>query len=70
MDEYFHMVEQDKVYFLSNAKVDFAKKQFSNVKNEYELILQRDSQLIPVSETPNRPPWTFFVANKPEISTD
>lgn len=39
------MIEEGKVYYLSTAKVEIAKKQFSTVKNDYEIILQRDSQI-------------------------
>ncbi|KAF9935487.1 Replication factor A protein 1 [Mortierella alpina] len=45
VDEYYQMIEEGKVYFISNAKVDMAKKQFSNIKNDYELIIQRDTQI-------------------------
>ncbi|CAO3563560.1 unnamed protein product [Mortierella alpina] len=45
VDEYYQMIEEGKVYFISSAKVDLAKKQFSNVKNDYELIIQRDTQI-------------------------
>ncbi|KAF9577921.1 Replication factor A protein 1 [Lunasporangiospora selenospora] len=46
VDEFYNLIEEGKVYFVSNAKIDLAKKQFSNVKNEYEMILQRDTQII------------------------
>ncbi|KAG0066982.1 Replication factor A protein 1, partial [Podila epicladia] len=68
VDEYYHMVEEDKVYFLSNAKVDFAKKQFSNVKNDYELILQRDSQLIPAPDNAHVPSVRYNFVNLANLS--
>ncbi|KAF9216407.1 Replication factor A protein 1 [Podila verticillata] len=68
VDDYFNVVEQDKVYFLSNAKVDFAKKQFSNVKNEYELILQRDSQLIPAPDNAHVPAVRYNFVNLTNLS--
>jgi len=39
------MIEEGKVYYLSTAKVDIAKKQFATVKNDYEIVLQRDTQI-------------------------
>ncbi|KAG0276608.1 Replication factor A protein 1 [Linnemannia exigua] len=45
VDDFFNVVEEGKVYYLSAAKVDIAKKQFSTVKNDYEIVLQRDSQI-------------------------
>lgn len=45
VDDFYQMIEEGKVYYLSTAKVEIAKKQFSTVKNDYEIILQRDSQI-------------------------
>ncbi|KAF9112417.1 Replication factor A protein 1 [Mortierella sp. AM989] len=55
VDDFYNIIEEGKVYYLSSAKVDLAKKQFSNVKNDYELILQRDSQIIPAPENSHVP---------------
>ena len=37
-----------KVYFVSKCRVNIAKKQFSNVQNEYELMFERDTVIEPV----------------------
>ncbi|KAF9335953.1 Replication factor A protein 1 [Podila minutissima] len=68
VDDYYHMVEEGKVYFLSNAKVDFAKKQFSNVKNDYELILQRESQLILAPDNAHVPSVRYNFVNLANLS--
>ena len=36
------------MYWLSKARVQLAKKQFSNLTNEYEITLDRASEVIPV----------------------
>ncbi|KAI1321752.1 Replication factor A protein 1 [Mortierella claussenii] len=75
VDEFYHIIEEGKAYFFSNAKVDMAKKQFSNIKNDYEIILQRDSQIIPAPDNNHLPEMRYsFVdlaalANVPERET-
>ncbi|KAG0365494.1 replication factor-A protein 1 [Gamsiella multidivaricata] len=59
VDEYYNMIEEGKVYFISNAKVDVAKKQFNNVKNNYELILQRDTHIVPAPENNHVPTMRY-----------
>ena len=48
---YFHLkyISDSKVYFVSKCRVNLAKKQFSNVQNEYELMFERDTVIEPVS---------------------
>lgn len=48
-DELFSRLEQDKVYYISKARVGFAKKKFSNVMNDYELTLERNTHIEEVS---------------------
>ncbi|KAG0014275.1 Replication factor A protein 1 [Entomortierella chlamydospora] len=59
VDDFYNIIEEGKVYFISNAKVDMAKKQFSNVKNDYELILQRDTQINPAPENTHVPEMRY-----------
>lgn len=48
-DELFSRLEDGKVYYISKARVNFAKKKFSNVTNDYELTLERNTQIQEVS---------------------
>lgn len=48
-DELFSRLEEGKVYYLSKARVNFAKKKFSNLSNDYELSLDRNTQIEEVS---------------------
>ncbi|KAG0321102.1 Replication factor A protein 1 [Dissophora globulifera] len=59
VDDFYNMIEEGKVYYLSNAKIDMAKKQFSNVKNDYELILQRDTQILQGPENNHVPTMRY-----------
>lgn len=44
-DKYFDMLQEGQVYYISKTRVNMAKKQFSNVNNDYELTLTRDSEI-------------------------
>lgn len=44
-DAFFNLVEDGKVYFLTKGKVGIAKRQFSNVNNEYEVTLENGSEI-------------------------
>lgn len=48
-DELFSRLEEGKVYYLSKARVNFAKKKFSNLSNDYELTLDRNTHIEEVS---------------------
>ncbi|KAF8930521.1 Replication factor A protein 1 [Dissophora ornata] len=63
VDDFYNMIEEGEVYYLSNAKVDMAKKQFSNIKNNYELILQRDSLIIHAPESNSVPEMRYDFVN-------
>ncbi|KAG0291122.1 Replication factor A protein 1 [Linnemannia gamsii] len=60
VDDFYQMIEEGKVYYISAAKVELAKKQFSNVKNDYEIILQRDSQIQPANDGAHQVPEVRF----------
>lgn len=48
-DELYPKLQQGKVYFISKAKVNLAKKKFSNLNNDYELGLERNTEVEEVS---------------------
>lgn len=49
VDALYDKLEEGKVYYVSKAKVNLAKKQFSNVANEYELGLEKNTEIEEVS---------------------
>jgi len=44
-DTLFPKFEEGKVYFISKAKVNLAKKKFSNLANDYELSFERNTEV-------------------------
>jgi replication factor A1 len=52
-DQFFHVFEEGKVYYISNARVGIAKKgSFNTINNEYEITLGKDSNVEPVGLIP------------------
>ncbi|KAF8516769.1 replication factor-a protein [Gautieria morchelliformis] len=45
VDDLFDRVEEGKVYFISRARVNMAKKKFSHLSNQYELSLERATEI-------------------------
>jgi replication factor A1 len=45
VDDLFDRVEEGKVYFISRARVNMAKKKFSHLSNQYELSLERTTEI-------------------------
>lgn len=45
VDELYPKLEEGKVYFISKARVNLAKKKFSNLTNDYELSLERTTEV-------------------------
>ena len=49
VDELYPKLEEGKVYYISKARVNLAKKKFSNVNNDYELSFERNTEVEEVS---------------------
>lgn len=49
VDDLYEKFEEGKVYYVSKARVNLAKKKFSNLANEYELSLERHTEVEEVS---------------------
>lgn len=49
VDRLYPVFEEGKVYYISKARVGIAKKQFSNLPNEYEITFERDTEVTLVS---------------------
>jgi replication factor A1 len=50
VDELYPKLEEGKVYYISKARVNLAKKKFSNLANDYELSLERNTEVEEVSD--------------------
>ncbi|KAH9928151.1 replication factor-a protein [Fomitopsis serialis] len=55
VDELYDKIQEGKVYFISRARVNLAKKKFSNVQNEYELNLERNTEVEECVDATNMP---------------
>lgn len=55
VDNFYNLIEEGKVYFLSKARIGIAKKQFNNVANEYEITLDGNSEISLCTDTENVP---------------
>lgn len=49
VDQFYDVLKEGKVYYVSKAPIKPAKKQFSNVKNEYEMTLDSNSTVTEVA---------------------
>ncbi|KAF8798141.1 replication factor-a protein [Phlegmacium glaucopus] len=54
-DELYPKLEEGKVYYVSKARVNLAKKKFSNVNNDYELSFERNTEVEECHEVTNVP---------------
>jgi replication factor A1 len=45
VDELYEKLEEGKVYYISKARVNLAKKKFNNVQNNYELSFERHTEI-------------------------
>ncbi|BFZ65104.1 Replication factor A protein 1 [Saitoella coloradoensis] len=46
VDQLYELLQEGSVYMVSKCRVNIAKKQFSNVNNEYELTFERDTEVV------------------------
>lgn len=45
VDDVYSRLEEGKVYYISKARVNLAKKKFSNVNNDYELAIDKNIEI-------------------------
>lgn len=45
VDSLFETLQEGKVYYISKCRVNMAKKQFSNINNDYELAFSRETEI-------------------------
>ncbi|OAD56898.1 Replication protein A 70 kDa DNA-binding subunit [Eufriesea mexicana] len=59
-DKFYDMIEMGKVYYISRATLKTANKQFNNLKNDYEMTLTGDSEVIPCHDNESDIPSLQF----------
>ncbi|XP_033955748.1 replication protein A 70 kDa DNA-binding subunit-like [Pseudochaenichthys georgianus] len=55
VDQFFSLVEQGKVYYITKATLKVANKQFTTLKNNYEMTLQAHSSVVPCDDSQGIP---------------
>jgi replication factor A1 len=45
VDKFYDLLAEGQVYYVSKCRVNMAKKQFSNVQNDFELMFERDTEI-------------------------
>ncbi|KAJ1975080.1 Replication factor A protein 1 [Dimargaris xerosporica] len=58
-DSLINVFEEGKVYYISNARVTMARPQYSTIKNEYELGLERTTEVKLCSDPTNVPTMKY-----------
>ncbi|TFK30066.1 replication factor-A protein 1 [Coprinopsis marcescibilis] len=58
-DHLYGKLEEGKVYYVSKAQVQLAKKKFSNLTNDYELALEKYTEIEECHETTNLPSMKY-----------
>lgn len=58
-DKFHSMIEIGKIYYISRCTLKPANKQFNNLKNDYEMTLTADSEVIPCHEEADIPMINF-----------
>ncbi|CAG5872957.1 unnamed protein product [Menidia menidia] len=55
VDKFFSLVEQGKVYYISKATLKVANKQYTKLKNDYEMTLNAHSSIVPCDDSQGIP---------------
>ncbi|XP_053362671.1 replication protein A 70 kDa DNA-binding subunit [Clarias gariepinus] len=55
VDKFYSLIEQGKVYYISKGTLKIANKQFTSLKNDYEMTLNGESTIIPCDDSHDVP---------------
>jgi len=53
VDDLYEKFEENKVYYISKGRINLAKKKFSNVQNDYEMNLEKNTEIEEVGDSTN-----------------
>ncbi|KAI1762025.1 replication factor-a protein [Hypoxylon sp. FL1150] len=69
-DQYYDMLQEGQVYYISNpCRVSLAKKQFTNLPNDYELTFERDTAIEKAEDQTSVPQVRFSFVNIQELQS-
>lgn len=60
VDSLYELFEEGQVYYISKCRVNMAKRQFSNINNDYELMFERDTEVERCTDTDDSVPQVRF----------
>ncbi|KAI7800786.1 replication protein A 70 kDa DNA-binding subunit [Triplophysa rosa] len=55
VEKFYSLIEQGKVYYISKGTLKIANKQFSTLKNDYEMTLNGETSIIPCEDSADVP---------------
>ncbi|KAL4647576.1 replication protein A 70 kDa DNA-binding subunit isoform X2 [Arapaima gigas] len=55
VDKFFSLIEPSKVYYISKGTLKIANKQYTSLKNDYEMTLNGESTIIPCDDSQDVP---------------
>uniref|UniRef100_A0A3B4UCM0 Replication protein A subunit n=1 Tax=Seriola dumerili TaxID=41447 RepID=A0A3B4UCM0_SERDU len=55
VDKFYSLIEVGKVYYISKCSLKIANKQYTSVKNDYEMTLNGESSVIPCEDSSDVP---------------
>jgi replication factor A1 len=59
VDKHYQNLQEGHVYFISKARVNIARKKFTNLANDYEITFERDTQVAECTDAPDVPDVKF-----------
>lgn len=59
-DKYFDLLQEGKIYDISNFNVRISKRQYGNVQNDYEIAASADTVIVPVLDADNDIPSIHY----------
>ncbi|XP_078080799.1 replication protein A 70 kDa DNA-binding subunit [Mustelus asterias] len=59
VDKYFPLIELNKVYYVSKGTLKTANKQYTSVKNDYEMTFNNDTTVVPCDDVDDLPTVQF-----------
>jgi len=70
VDQYYDLLQEGSVYYISSpCRVQLAKKQFTNLPNDYELTFERDTQIEKAKDQSSVPQVRFNFCNIEELQS-
>ncbi|KAJ8122693.1 hypothetical protein ONZ43_g1173 [Nemania bipapillata] len=66
-DAFYDLLQEGQVYYISTCRVNLAKKQFSNLPNDYELAFERETQIEKAEDQASVPQVRFNFINISEL---